>query len=155
MGDGQDDQEISFAQTAAAAPQAEAEAGEVKHVRVRSSVDILSELDKLRKLATQKPASPSDAFPAVSHPTARGQGFSIDDLLASGGSHKRDVTRSFDLTVSRAALNQSRQVTVVLRFNGGPGGKVSGEEREVRVDLPGGRELQKLLLSLRFNVQAE
>ena len=31
----------------------------VKHVRVRSNVDILSELEKLRKIATQKPASPS------------------------------------------------------------------------------------------------
>ncbi len=30
----------------------------VKHVRVRSNVDILSELEKLRKIATQKPASP-------------------------------------------------------------------------------------------------
>ncbi len=150
---------VAFAQ-APAVPSSVSEDGEVKHVRVRSTVDILSELDKLRKLATQRPASPSDAFPALASgagrtATGKRATLSIDDLLNPGASSRRDVNRSFDLSIARAALSQTHRVTVILRFNGGPGGQADTTEREVTVDLPAARDLRKLLLSLKFNVQAE
>lgn len=151
--------DVAFAQ-ASTPPSNVSEDGVVKHVRVRSTVDILSELDKLRKLATQRPASPSDSFPTLA--SRAGQkaigkqaSLSIDDLLSSGASSRRDVSRSFDLSIAQAALSQTHRVTVILRFNGGPGGHSGTTEREVTVDLPAARDLRKLLLSLKFNVQAE
>jgi hypothetical protein len=151
--------ELSFSQSNAQ-PSMVSEDGEVKRVRVRSTVDILSELDKLRKLATQTPASPSDAFPAVEPaagriPAPRQPSLSIEDLLSPGVSSRRDVSRSFDLSIARAALSHTQKVTVTLRFNGGPGGQSAETEREVTVNLPASRDLRRLLLSLKFNVQSE
>ena len=144
--------DISFGETAAAAPVPAEPA--VKHVKVRSSVDILSELDKLRKLSTQK--APAAAQPPKSDTfrAPKAAGVSIDDLLASNLNHKKDVTRSFDLTVPRQVLGKSRQVTVELKFSDGTGSPLPTDS-SFSIDLSGASDLQKLMLSLRFNVQAE
>ncbi len=142
--------EISFGESATPAPVAAEPA--VKHVKVRSSVDILSELDKLRKLSTQK--APAGSAPRAEAGRSRGGGVSIDDLLASNLNHKKDVSRSFDLTVPRDVLGKSRQVTIELRFSDGAGSALLTDS-SCSVDISSPAELQKLLLSLRFNVQAE
>ena len=144
--------DISFGETAEAAPVPAEPA--VKHVKVRSSVDILSELDKLRKLSTQK--APAAAQPPKSGAlrAPRTGGVSIDDLLASNLNHKKDVTRSFELTVPRQVLGRSRQVTIELRFSDGAGSPLAADN-SFSIDLSGASDLQKLMLSLRFNVQAE
>ena len=142
--------EISFGESATPAPAPEEPA--VKHVKVRSSVDILSELDKLRKLSTQKAAAGSAPRPEAGR--GRAVGVSIDDLLASNLNHKKDVTRSFDLTVPRQVLGRSRQVTIELKFSDGTGSPLLTDS-SCSIDLSSSAELQKLLLSLRFNVQAE
>ena len=144
--------EISFGESASPAP-AQAEPP-VKHVKVRSSVDILSELDKLRKLSTQKSAAPAGAAPRSEAARLRSAGPSIDDLLASNLNHKKDVTRSFDLTVPRQVLGRSRQVTIELKFSDGAGSLLPTDS-SFSIDLSSAADLQKLLLSLRFNVQAE
>jgi signal recognition particle receptor subunit beta len=144
--------DISFGETAAAAPVPAEPA--VKHVKVRSSVDILSELDKLRKLSTQK--APAAAQPPKSETlrAPKAAAVSIDDLLASNLNHKKDVTRSFDLTIPRQVLGRSRQVTIELKFSDGAGSPLATDS-SFSIDLSGASDLQKLGLSLRFNVQAE
>ena len=141
--------EISFGESAGPAPSSDEPA--VKHVKVRSSVDILSELDKLRKLSTQKAAAGSPSRPDAGR---KSSGASIDDLLASNLNHKKDVTRSFDLTVPRQVLGRSRQVTIELKFSDGAGSPLPTDS-SFSIDLSSPADLQKLLLSLRFNVQAE
>ncbi len=141
--------EISFGESVDPAPASDEPA--VKHVKVRSSVDILSELDKLRKLSTQKAAAGSPSRPDAGR---KGGGPSIDDLLASNLNHKKDVTRSFDLTVPRQVLGRSRQVTIELKFSDGTGSPLPTDS-SFSIDLSSPADLQKLLLSLRFNVQAE
>ena len=84
----------------------------------------------------------------------RASGASIDDLLASNLNHKKDVTRSFDLTIPRQVLGRSRQVTIELKFSDGSGSPLLTDSR-FSIDLSSSVDLQKLLLSLRFNVQAE
>jgi len=144
--------DISFGETASSAPAPSEPA--VKHVKVRSSVDILSELDKLRKISTQKAPAGSGpgARPDAGRP--RASGASIDDLLASNLNHKKDVTRSFDLTIPRQVLGRSRQVTIELKFSDGTGSPMPTDS-SFSIDLSSSADLQKLLLSLRFNVQAE
>jgi len=143
--------EISFGETAAPAPAAAEPA--VKHVKVRSSIDILSELDKLRKLSTQK--APSGVAGAARADSARARGpASIDDLLASNLNHKKDVTRSYDVTVPRQVLGRSRLVTIELKFSDGSGSPLP-TDTSFSIDLSSSADLQKLLLSLRFNVQAD
>jgi signal recognition particle receptor subunit beta len=144
--------EISFGESGSFAP-APAEPA-VKHVKVRSSVDILSELDKLRKISTQKASAGSGPAPRAESARPRASGASIDDLLASNLNHKKDVTRSFDLTIPRQVLGRSRQVTIELKFSDGTGSPLLTDSR-FSIDLSSSVDLQKLLLSLRFNVQAE
>lgn len=120
----------------------------MKHVRVRSNVDILSELEKLRKVATQKPASPG-------HGRIRSASdVSLDDLLNSTRNHKKDVAQSFEVLVPRDALARSRRVTVGLSFGDDTGATI-GTEKRFDVELTGPKDLQKLLLSLKFNVRGE
>ncbi len=120
----------------------------VKHVRVRSNVDILSELEKLRKIATQRPAAPSHGK------TKSAADVSLDDLLNSTRNHKKDVAQSFEVLVPRDALAKSRRVTVGLSF-GDDAGATIGTEKRFDVELAGARDVQKLLLSLKFNVRGE
>jgi len=143
--------DISFGESAGAPAPAEPA---VKHVKVRSSVDILSELDKLRKLSTQKAPAGSGPAPRADALRPRAGGVSIDDLLASNLNHKKDVTRSFDLTLPRQVLGRSRQVTIELKFSDGSGSPLPTDS-SFSIDLSSSADLQKLLLSLRFNVQAE
>ena len=144
--------EISFGESAAEAP-VRAEPA-VKHVKVRTSVDILSELDKLRKISTQKASAGSGPAPRSESGRSRVTDASIDDLLASNLNHKKDVTRSFDLTIPRQVLGRSRQVTIELKFSDETGSPLL-TDNSFAIDLSSSSELQKLLLSLRFNVQAE
>ncbi len=133
--------EVSFAET----PQVEKVAEpEVKHVRVRSNIDILAELEKLRKNATSAPPA---AKPAR-RPTA---GISIDDLLAESLNHRKEVNRIFEIQVPQRELAQSYQVTVGLRIENREK-KLIGEEKTFSIELHTRQEIEKLLLSLKFHI---
>jgi signal recognition particle receptor subunit beta len=121
----------------------------MKHVRVRSNVDILSELEKLRKIATQRPAAPGG-----SHKSKSAADVSLDDLLESARNHRKDVARSFDLQVPRDTLAKTRHVTVGLSFGDGAGAAL-GSEKRFDVDFAGLKDINKLLLSLKFHVKGE
>jgi hypothetical protein len=120
----------------------------VKHVRVRSNVDILSELEKLRKVATQRPA------PSGVPKSKSAADISLDDLLGSTRNHRKDVAQSFDLEVPHETLTNTRHVTIGLSF-GDEAGAVLGAEKRFDVDFTGLKDINKLLLSLKFHVKAE
>jgi hypothetical protein len=157
-----DDAEVSFGETTPAVTKAvPALDTSMKHVKVRSNVDILSELDKLRKVSTQKPAGASGlpaSFPTSGSLSVAGgkpktsPGMSLDDLLTSGANHKKELSKSVDLGLPKEALVRSKHVTVALRFADESG---TGPERTFQIELSGLRDVQKLLLSLRINVQGE
>jgi hypothetical protein len=121
----------------------------MKHVRVRSNVDILSELEKLRKLATQRPVAPTG-----SHKSKSAADVSLDDLLGSTRNHRKDVAQSFDLQVPRDTLAKARHVTVGLSFGDGDGAAL-GSEKRFDVDFASLKDMNKLLLSLKFHVKGE
>jgi signal recognition particle receptor subunit beta len=140
--------EVSFEE--AAPPPARAERPpepEVKHVRVRSNIDILAELEKLRKNATsvvsvQKPARQSPP------------GISIDDLLASSLNHRKEVNRIFELQMPQRHLAAGQQVVVRLHLEG-KDHKVLGEEKSFAIDLNAKQEIERLLLSLKFHIRGK
>jgi hypothetical protein len=133
--------EVSFAE--AEAPK-EIVAEEVRHVKVRSNIDILAELERLRKTSTASPAPNQKRRRA---PT----GISVDDLLASSLNHRKEVSKVFELQVPRKQLSQGHQVTVGLRFEDREG-KELGEERSFSIELQSRAEIEKLLLSLKFHI---
>jgi hypothetical protein len=153
---------VSFGESAIAEPKPAPVDSSVKHVRVRSNVDILSELDKLRKASTQKPSGSSGAFPSVplsavgldGSTKSKGGALSLDDILSNAQNHKRELAKSFDVAVPRDTLHHSRSVVVALRFSDEYGGPLL-LEKTFSVELSNLKDVQKLLLSLKFNVQGE
>ena len=95
--------DVSFAQSSQAAPSAE---GSVKHVRVGSNVDILAELERLRKNATS-------LSPAGRPPKRATSGISVDDLLANSLNHRKEVSRIYDVEVPRRDLASGAEETIV------------------------------------------
>jgi hypothetical protein len=122
-------------------------AEDVKHVKVRSNIDILAELEKLRKDATAAPVSERPAKrPAP--------GVSIDDLLASSLNHRKEISRIFELQVPRGELAGGHQVRVALRIEDREQNPV-GDEKAFAIELHTRPDLEKLLLSLKFHIFAK
>ena len=136
--------EVSFAESAEPEPE-KAITEEVRHVKVGSNIDILAELEKLRKTttATSEPADEKPRRPAA--------GLSVDDLLAGSLNHRKDVSKVFEVSVPRRQLAQGHQVTVGLRFEDNQGKEI-GEAQSFAIELQSRSDIQKLLLSLKFHI---
>ena len=134
--------EVSFAETP---PIEKVEPAQVKHVKVRSNIDILAELEKLRKSATAVTSSPERP---ARRPTA---GVSIDDLLASSLNHRKEINRIFEVQVNPQELQNGHQVTIGLRIEDRDK-KTLGEEKTFAIELHTRRDIEKLLLSLKFHI---
>ncbi len=136
--------DISFAE----APGESAEVlPEVKHVRVRSNIDILAELEKLRKNATSTPPAGKPGRRATT-------GISIDDLLANSLNHRKEVNRIFELQIPQRELARGHQVTIELRLED-KDRELIGEQRSFSIELHTRRDIEKLLLSLKFHIQGK
>jgi len=135
--------EVSFAE----APEPEAEQAvteEVRHVKVGSNIDILAELEKLRKTSTAAAAAAEEKKrPAPA-------GLSVDDLLASSLNHRKEVSKVFEVHVPRRQL-QGQQITVALKFEDGKGNEI-GDAKSFPIELQGKSDITKLLLSLKFHI---
>lgn len=132
--------DVSFAEAPATQ---EVPVQQVKHVRVRSNIDILAELERLRKNATSTPA----AGRVARRPT----GVSIDDLLATSLNHRKEVNRIFEVHVPQRELARGHLVTVGLRIED-KHSKLIGEEKTFSIELHTRQDLEKLLLSLKFHI---
>jgi hypothetical protein len=139
--------DVSFAERER--PEAEtAVTEEVRHVKVRSNIDILAELERLRKTST------STSAPVEEKPRRAPAGISVDDLLAGSLNHRKEVNKVFDVVVPRKQLSQGHQVTVGLRFED-RNGKEIGDAQSFSVELQSRADIQKLLLSLKFHIQGK
>jgi signal recognition particle receptor subunit beta len=95
--------EIDFGQTEKPA----GAAAEVKHVKVRSSVDVMAELEALRKKATQTTPKPSKRDP-------------IAELLAAT-KPKRDVHKTLTMAIAPEVLPKTRRIRVAVSFESDDG----------------------------------
>ncbi len=136
--------DVSFAQAEEPEPE-KAVDEEVRHVRVGSNIDILAELEKLRKTST------ATAAPADEKPRRAATGISVDDLLASSLNHRKEVSKVFEVQVPRRQLAQGHQVTVGLKFEDKQGNAI-GEGQSFAIELQSRSDIEKLLLSLKFHI---
>ena len=150
--------EVLFADSPESAPMASSEAPpgsapfaetpvEIKHVRVRSNIDILAELDKLRRNATSQPASSRSARRPSS-------GISIDDLLANSLNHRKEISRVFEMEMPRKDLARGHQITVALRLEDSQK-KAIGEKKSFSIEINSKPDIEKLLLSLKFDIHGK
>ena len=123
------------AQPAPVAPQPQATAAEdlpeVKHVKVRSNVDVMAELDSLRKRATGAPKKKDT---------------SAMDMLTALGAPRRPKNVNLQTTASIAS--KSRRVRVTLQFEDEERKVVGTEEALVEMEGPA----QELLINLKVDL---
>ena len=101
--------EIDFSQTEKPAAKP---AAEMKHVKVRTSVDIMAELEALRKRATTPKAAPAPKkeAPPIEIP-----------MPAPAAPKSRDVRRSVALQAAPGVLSRTRSVRVTVSFESSDG----------------------------------
>jgi len=116
----------------------------VKHVRVGSNVDILAELERLRKNATS-------LSPAGRPPKRVTSGISVDDLLANSLNHRKEVSRIYDVEVPRRDLASGRHVAVTLEFTDRNNERV-GDRKTFTIPIESAQDLEKLVLALKFQI---
>ncbi len=119
--------EIDFSQT-----EKPAKKPAVKHVKVRSSVDIMAELEALRKRATQAP--PKQAKKEVSP---------LDALLK-----KRDVQKTITLQVPPGTLPKSKSLRVAVSFENSKG---VVQQQEQTIELGDASDAQSLSVNLKIH----
>jgi hypothetical protein len=124
--------EIEFPQTEKPQP---AEEPEVKTVKVRTSVDVMAELEALRKRATQT---------NVKVPKR--------DILADLESlrPKRDLHRTLHVQVPQDVLPRARTVRVTLSFEDSEAGVV--ETRDQQLELGDTTDVQSLSVNLKIDL---
>jgi signal recognition particle receptor subunit beta len=109
---------------------------DVKHVKVRSSIDIMAELESLRKRATQsapKPATKKETSPL--------------DALRHPPKPKRDVHRTVTLPMAPGALSKSKKLRVTVSFENDSG---VVQRQEQSLDLGETSDIQSLSVNLKF-----
>ncbi len=137
--------DVSFAEAQQPEPE-KAITEEVRHVKVRSNIDILAELERLRKTSTSGAGEEEKE-----KPRRPATGISVDDLLASSLNHRKEVSKVFEIQVPRRQLSQGHQVTVGLRFEDRQG-KELGNAQSFSIELQSRSDIERLLLSLKFHI---
>jgi signal recognition particle receptor subunit beta len=134
---------VEFATTPEAEP--EAVETEMRHVKVSSSLDILAELETLRKSSTYRP----EPRPArESAPT-----FDLDALLQGSLNSRQEVKRRIDEQVG-SALGEAHRCLVNIQLVDGHG-RVVRDMSPLEVELKRGGRIRHLALTLLVNLQGE
>ncbi len=138
-----EDAAVEFATTMDVEP--EAAETEVRHVKVSSSLDILAELETLRKSSTFRPEPRAGQEVAPS--------LDLDALLQGSANSRQDVKRRVEERVG-AALGRAHRCVVNIQLVDDRGRTVK-DVAPVEVDLKRGERLRQLALTLVVNLQGE
>jgi len=131
---------VEFATTTEPAPPAPAE---VRHVKVSSSLDILAELENLRKASTFREPAPETPKPSLD----------LDSLLASSINSRQEVRKRVEERVG-PALGQATRCLVRIELLD-EGNTPVATVAPVEVELKKGERLRHLALTLTVNLQGE
>ena len=135
------EEKIEFGQVAQPNGQATME---VRHVRVKSSVDILGELEKLRRQVPLGGSSPK--------PKKKSSFSDVDDLLAGTTDQRKEINKTFEVPLDKGMLRRAGEVslTLVLRDDGKKG---LGEPLSLVIPLKDLKSIRQLLLNLKIEIQ--
>lgn len=136
---------VEFATTADSAPTVTP--AEMRHVKVSSSLDILAELETLRKSSTMR-AEPRPATAAAPTPS-----FDLDSLLQASVNSRQEVKRRVDERVGGALGRASRCLVSIQLVDAH--GKPVREVRPIEVELKRSDRVRQLSLTLVVNLQGD
>lgn len=116
---------------------------EMRHVKVASSLDILAELENVRKAATSRPEPRAAVQPSLD----------LDLLLRTSLNSRRDIKQRIEENVGRALARATKcRVTIQLL---GSGGASVGELNPIDIELAGGEPLRQVTLNLNVVLRGE
>ncbi len=138
------DLQVEFEQDDAEA--AEVEPPPMKHVHVSNQMDILAELESLRKQATMANPSPRKAVAAT-------PSMDLDSLLAGDLDHRRELRRKVAERVNSGILARLRRVRVAVQLQG-DNGEALHELEPFALTLEGDSPLEKLCLLLTIDLES-
>jgi mutual gliding-motility protein MglA len=124
--------EIDFARLAKPAKKAD-----VKHVKVRSSVDIMAELESRRKRATAAPAKSTKKEPSAT------------ELILAASRPKRDVHKTVSLAVAPGVLPKSKNLRFTVSFENDDG---VVQTQEQSVELGDTADVGSLSVNVKFDI---
>ena len=124
--------EIDFARTEKPAKKAD-----VKHVKVRTSVDIMAELESLRKRATAAPPKPSKKEPTAT------------ELILAASRPKRDVHKTVSLAVAPGVLPRTKNLRLTVSFENEDG---VVQTQEQSVELGDTADVGSLSVNVKFEI---
>jgi hypothetical protein len=136
------EEKIEFGQVAQPTSQATME---VRHVRVKSSVDILGELEKLRRQVPLDAGGPAKPKKKSSLPD-------VDMLLAGSADQRKEINKSFEVPLDKGTLQKAGEVslTLILRDEAKKG---LGEPMSLSIPLKDLKSIRELLLNLKIEIQ--
>jgi signal recognition particle receptor subunit beta len=122
--------EIEFSQSTKAT-----KSPDVKHVKVRSSVDVMAELEALRKRATAAPKRKEVTAADVTIPTPK---------------QKREIHRTLSMQASADAVARTRSVRVTVSFDDEAG---AVQTQEQTLDLNDLADVRSLVIDLKIALE--
>jgi mutual gliding-motility protein MglA len=107
----------------------------------RTTVDVLGELEKLRREARQPAAAPAPARPAGAPPTA-------------GANGHGELSRSVEMSLRRADFQRARRILVSFQVEDDQN-QIVDAVRDLSVDLKDAAGLEKLLLRINVSLNSK
>lgn len=119
---------------------------EMRHVKVGSSLDILAELETLRKSSTQRPEARYTSAPSA-------PSFDLDSLLQASVNSRQEVKRKVEEKVGTALGRASRCLVNIQLVDAH--GKPIREVSPIEVELKRSERVRQLSLTLLVNLQGD
>lgn len=119
---------------------------EVRHVRVKSSIDVLGELEKLRRQSSLEP------LPAK--PKKKESIKELDELLLSSADQRKEIHKNFELPLEKSKLQNSSEVHITLQLFDSNNKEIITLKNMV-IPLKDVRLIKQLLLNLKIDLQGK
>lgn len=135
---------VEFGTVSKISPQATLE---VRHVRVKSTIDVLGELEKLRRQSTPEPSSQAK-------PKKKESFKELDELLLSSADQRKEIHKNFEISVEKSKLQSTAEVHITLHFFD-PNNKEISTLKNLTIPLKDVRLIKQLLLNLKIDLQGK
>jgi hypothetical protein len=119
---------------------------EVRHVRVKSSIDVLEELEKLRRQAPLVSEAPK--------PKRKSNLRDVEDLLLMTMDQRKEISKTFELAIKRDTLGRASEVVLTLALRDSAQ-KGLEESKMLVIPLRDIKFIRQLLLNLKIDLQVQ
>lgn len=119
---------------------------EVRHVRVKSTIDILGELEKLRRQST--------VLPAETKPKKKESLRELDELLTTAADQRKEIHKNFELPIEKTKLQLASNIKISLHL-------VDASDKDLQVfkelviPLRDIKLIKQLILNLKIDLQGK